>query len=95
MNEIRDRLHRWMRLDQQPAALRLDHPAQNDISAAADHIRDLEVENERLRVALNRIISAQECLGEDGFRPLEYRFHPNAAIKETRTILVEVKMETL
>jgi hypothetical protein len=34
MNEIRDRLHRWVRLDQQPAPLPLDHPAQEDLSVA-------------------------------------------------------------
>ena len=31
-------------------------------------LRNLEVENERLRVALTRIITAQERLGDDGFR---------------------------
>ncbi len=91
MNEIKDRLHRWVRLDQQPAPLPPDHPAQGDISAAADHIRDLETENERLRAALNRIIAAQERLGDDGYRPLEYRSHLNAAIDEARGILHRVE----
>ena len=94
MNEIKDRLHRWVRLDQQPAPLPLDHPAQDDLSAAANHIRDLGAENERLRAALNGIIIAQERLGEDGYRPLEYRSQLDAAIDEARTILTEATKET-
>ena len=87
MNRITDRLRRWLRLDQQPSPLPLDHPAQDDLSAAADHIRDLGAENERLRSALNLIITAQERMGDDGYRPPEYRSQLNAAIDEARTSL--------
>ena len=57
-------------------------------------LRNLEVEIERLRVALKRIITAQERLGEDGYRPFEYRSQLNTAIDEARTVLAGGKKQT-
>ena len=57
-------------------------------------LRNLEVENERLRGALKRIITAQECLGEDGYRPFEYRSQLDTAIDEARRVLAGEKKQT-
>lgn len=43
--DLTKRLARWMLPSEQPAALDIDHPAQEDIAAACDEI-------ERLRTAL-------------------------------------------